>query len=326
MGCASKIPLNLRHHFYIIVVYFNPCNYESRLSLFQSFAKMMEAQHIKLTIVECAYADQSYRVTKKDDPFHIQLRASTTLWIKENLINIAIKRLPNDWEYVAWIDADVEFKNKKWLTETISALQKYQIVQMFKECELMDRSGTKVIERHFSFFYTYKKAMKEKSPPLDPYCYVQTIEASTKKEYGHPGFAWAATKYAITSLGLLIDWCIVGSADTLMAYSLIGELDYTTIPFKSLEVYAQKLYSWQKNAMKFVNKSVHYVDGVLVHYWHGTRKARNYYDRNYILTNNNFNPNENLIYDTDGLIGFKASGSKLEKELVSYFEERKEDD
>jgi hypothetical protein len=284
----------------------------------------MEKQGIQVFIVECIYQQQTYKFTNQDNPYHIQLSTNSVLWIKENLINIAVHKLPENWKYVAWIDADVEFGNKNWLADTISALKKYEVVQMFKICQMLDKSRVKVLEQKYSFFYTYKQYLNKKSAPLDPY----HPQAPTKLSsiFGHPGFAWAATRKFIEGVGYLIDYCIIGSADTFMAYALIGELKSTSIQYQSLKNYSNALNEWQRKALLYGQKKVHYVDGVLTHYWHGTREARNYYNRNKILTANNYDPSVDIYYDHDHILQFKTPGTKLEQDLKLYFLQRNEDE
>lgn len=50
------------------------------------------------------------------------MRSFDELWHKENLINIGIASPPADWQYVAWIDADVSFSNPCWAVETVQQL------------------------------------------------------------------------------------------------------------------------------------------------------------------------------------------------------------
>ena len=56
-------------------------------------------------------------------------RRKTLVWTKENLLNIGLARLPEDWKYVAWIDADIAFRQPGWAAETVQALQHYDVVQ-----------------------------------------------------------------------------------------------------------------------------------------------------------------------------------------------------
>ncbi len=62
----------------------------------------------------------------------IKLRTDDYLWYKENLINIALDRLPDDCQYVAWIDGDIEFSNENLIYDTISKLETHNVVQMFE--------------------------------------------------------------------------------------------------------------------------------------------------------------------------------------------------
>src|SRR5271170_4863546 len=105
---------------YAITTVYNPAGYESRFRLYREFAKRIEKSGVALYTVELATGDQDFAVTDAEDPRHIRLRSPHTLWYKENLINIAIARLPRDWEYVAWLDADIQFLRPDWVTQTIS--------------------------------------------------------------------------------------------------------------------------------------------------------------------------------------------------------------
>lgn len=49
-------------------------------------------------MIECIYDWQTeFSATQADNPRHIQVKAEHPLWHKENLLNIAIKHLPQDW-------------------------------------------------------------------------------------------------------------------------------------------------------------------------------------------------------------------------------------
>ena len=116
---------------YAITTVYNPAGYESRFRLYREFAKRLEKSEVALYTVELAAGDQDFAVTDPEDPCHIRLRSPHALWYKENLINIAIGRLPSDWEYVAWLDADIQFLRPDWVTQTIAELQRRAFVQLF---------------------------------------------------------------------------------------------------------------------------------------------------------------------------------------------------
>ena len=105
-------------NFAVITVIFNPVGYKSRYNHYQKFEAHMAQSGVKLITVECIFESaahfglpsQKYEVTRAGDPRYIQVRAPSILWMKENLINVAIQRLPSNIEYVAWIDGDIEFE------------------------------------------------------------------------------------------------------------------------------------------------------------------------------------------------------------------------
>jgi len=112
---VTKYDLN---HFAVITVVFNPIKYRSRYELYHKFDEHMTRSGVILLTVECIFEiderfglpKQKFEITRPKDPRHLQIKAPSVLWLKENLINIAVKRLPSYIEYVAWLDADIEFE------------------------------------------------------------------------------------------------------------------------------------------------------------------------------------------------------------------------
>ena len=102
----------------VITVIFNPVKYRSRYEHYHRFAAHMAQSGVQLYTVECIFESaekfglprQDFEITQPRNPNHIQLRAPNIMWIKENLINIAVMRLPKYINYVAWIDGDIEFE------------------------------------------------------------------------------------------------------------------------------------------------------------------------------------------------------------------------
>lgn len=133
-----RTPLSKRHlsktaqpkydlnHFAVITVIFNPIRYRSRYELYHKFDEHMTRSGVTLLTVECIFTDeerlglaeQKFAITRPNDPRHLQIRAPSLFWLKENLINIAVKRLPLYVEYVAWLDADIEFEVCSMISST----------------------------------------------------------------------------------------------------------------------------------------------------------------------------------------------------------------
>ena len=102
----------------VITVIFNPVGYKSRYEHYRRFESHMSQSNVYLLTVECIFSSaprfglpqQTFQITRANDPRHLQLVAPSILWIKENLINVAVRRLPEHVQYIAWLDADIEFE------------------------------------------------------------------------------------------------------------------------------------------------------------------------------------------------------------------------
>jgi hypothetical protein len=260
-----------------------------------------------LITVEAAFGNRPYAITQACNPNHIQLRTSTEVWHKENMLNLGIARLPSDWEYVAWVDADVSFARPDWANETINQLQHYHLVQMFSQAQ--DLSPThEPIQKHFGFVYSYQHALQG------------------NKDYSnwHPGFAWAARRQAIDDLGGLIDYAVLGAADRHMAHALIGRVEQT-IHSQLTEAYANNLLTWQQRSELYIRRNIGFVNGLLLHYWHGKKRDRRYAERWNILVDNHFDPNLDLKRDRQGLWQLTERNIKLRDDIRGYFRSRNED-
>lgn len=299
---------------HVVAVISNPCRYRSRYDLYRHFEKYMIDSGVCLTTVEAAYGDRPHAITHPSVGNHTQLRTGHELWHKENLINLGIQRLPNDWEYVAWIDADVTFARPDWVAETIHQLQHYHVVQMWTQAQDVGPKFHPVGELQRGFVYSY---------------YNDPAPRPNRSGYGgfrnwHPGYAWAARRDAIDALGGLVDWGILGSADTHMACALIGKVPISMHP-KITGRYRQKLIHWQERAESHIKRNIGYVDGLLIHHWHGRKRDRGYSDRWKILVDHKFDPDLDLKRDAQGLFQLTDRSHAFRDDIRSYFRARNED-
>jgi hypothetical protein len=274
-------------------------------------------------VIEAAFGNRPHVVTQADNPNHTQLRTFHELWHKENLINLAIARLPSDWEYVAWIDADVAFARPDWVNETLNQLQHFHIVQMFSIAHNLAPDYT-VMQEHPGFMSKYKKGDFNTSVGKMT-CYEGSKKVIIRKPYyAHPGLAWAARRQAIEDLGGLLDTWILGSADWHMAYALIGKAQQT-INSGWTQALKDTLLEWQDRAEKYIKRNVGFVPGSLFHHWHGKKKDRRYNNRAEILINSQYDPNLHIKKDSQGLWQLTDKSIKLRDEIRAYMSSRNED-
>lgn len=314
-------PDSVNQKLYVITPIFNSQRYRSRWRLYENFAKQVEDAGGILYTVEVAFGNREFSITQPDNVRHIQLRARDELWLKENMLNIAISRLPSDWLYVATIDADIQFTRPDWVGETIQKLQHYHIVQMFSHAiDLGPRYEP--IMNHKGFMYCYLNNIPKNSHIP---CYYYNLPGSKDSviKY-HPGFAHAYRRSAINYLGGLVDFCPTGAADNHMCHAFIGKVLDSIHPQMD-KSYKDKLLIWQARAEKYIQRNIGYVDGTILHYWHGKKVDRRYWDRWKILTGNKFNPDLDLKRDHQLLWQFSERNYKLRDEIRIYFSLRNED-
>jgi hypothetical protein len=159
-----------------------------------------------------------------------------------------------------------------------------------------------------------------------------------KGGYWHSGYAWAARRSAIDTLGGLLDFAPLGSSDFYMAWALIGELGghlYQDVADKVRasrgfqQAYIDALLDWQERA-SLLRKDVGYVPGLLTHSWHGPKAARGYNTRENILIDNGFTPAVDLKRDWQGVWQLRDDGTersvRLRDQIRAYFRSRSEDD
>jgi hypothetical protein len=292
---------------YVVTIITNPCRYRSRYDLYAKFAKMVADAGAQLITVEAAFGNRPHVVTQPGNPNHVQLRTTTEIWHKENMINLGAQRLPLDWQYMAWVDADVAFANPDWANETLNQLQHYHVVQMFSQAQDLGPNH-EPFQKHKGFVYSY----------------LQGLHANKDYSNWHPGFAWAARREAIDALGGLIDFAILGAADRHMAFGLIGKMESTI--HSSLEsAYADQLRIWEKRAELYIRRNIGYVPGLLLHNWHGKKRDRRYRERWSILIKNQYDPMLDLKRDWQGLWQLTERNFKLRDDIRAYFRSRNED-
>jgi len=316
---SPTTPESPRADLYVCTMLMNHIRFRSRWKLFEDFCHEVVRAGAKLCVVELAFGNRKWVLTPEFEP-HIdvllQIRTPYELWYKENAMNLLVERLPQDWQYMALVDADTLFARRDWANETVQQLQHYQVLQMWSEMVDLD-SNHEVIGRIRSFIWNWINGYLpncEYEHPKPPYP-------------GAPGLAWAWRRDAWDAVGRLIDWGVVGAGDSYMAYALIGKLAHT-LRRKFHSGYTDPMLQWESYAERYIQRNVGVVDGLALHYFHGPKALRNYGRREEILVNNQFNPATDLKRDAQGLYQLEVRDERqmrLRDALLAYFRSREED-
>jgi hypothetical protein len=305
---------------HVLTMISNPVRYTSRYRLWEEFNARMIRDGVTLWTAELQLGARPFVITKKGNPRHIQVRGRDELWAKENTLNRLAIALPDDWRYLAWIDADVEFTGRTtaWPIETMHILQHYQVAQLWETATELGPGG-EAIHTHRSFASQYIKK--------------GAVNPETAYNEWHPGYAWAITREAWDGMGGLLDFAVAGAGDRHMALAFVGAARFSYHP-KAPEPYRRAILEWEQRQLPAIRRDLGYMPGHLLHYWHGKKRDRRYWDRWQIINDTGFNPNVDLVRNSDAIYELSMRGPSkddfdksimLRDRLRHYFRQRNED-
>jgi len=331
---------------HVVTALFNPLRYRARYRNYRAFEKHVADAGAILTTVECAFGGRPFEITDPLNPRHVQVRTSDELWLKENLLNIGISRLPADARYIAALDADMAFHRPDWAQETLQMLQHHPMVQLYSEITYLGPDH-EPINRMESFVERwingqplrvgkglmrkevfYSRRGRGKNPAECAYNSV-ALEAIRKNAWGQPGGGWAYRREALDAVGGLLDFAVLGSADSLMMFGVLGVVEEAIEQDDFSPGYRSEILDWQRRAQTAFRQNVGVVRGGAVHYWHGNMIDRRYGLRNRILHQTQFDPRRDVKRDTQGVWRLHDDGTprfvQLRDDIRSYFSGRNED-
>jgi hypothetical protein len=328
---------------YVVTTTFNPQRYRKRWKNGGEFADRVLNAGAYLVDIEAAFGDRNDVIVEQKSDRHIiiHVRTNQEIWLKENMMNIAVQHIPSDWEYVAFIDADMDFARPDWVGEIIQKLQHHPVVQVFSEVVYLN-DRYEEINRRLSFVERWKRGymfhanghttQNNVFAPKKHNEHGGNAKCSYKDakhgEWGPPGGGWAYRRKEFDAVGGMIDFCILGSADWYMAAGLIGFME-AAVPKSYTEDFKRLLMEWQKRAQQAFRMNIGVVKGLCMHHWHGKMSQRGYALRDNILKDGEFNPITDLKKDSYGLIQLHDDGSQriwiMRNQISDYMESRNED-
>jgi hypothetical protein len=334
------VPDKVVEPLYAVVPYFNPWRWKSRekhtLRAIKHFADsgavvvLVEAafNRRQFSLVDCGLdgTPATCGILGNEHNFrhrYIGLRTTDELWLKENLINVAVSRLPHDWQQVCWLDSDVQFARPNWVGECIHKLQHYAFLQMFSHARDLGPNYEMLPEGYphadgQGFVAAFQNGTLEKAdearqhhqhsgphrhhhhhhhhhppvpPPYDGYPYPARV---------FPGLAWAATRKAWDDVGGLIDWAIWGGGDYHMAWALI-EKPERMMRNDLHRDYKKQVMQWYYRCHTHIRRNVGVMEGSIFHNWHGRKSERGYNAKHHLLAEIGFDPLRHLKRDFQGL-------------------------
>jgi hypothetical protein len=307
------VPDRVTEPLYAIVPYFNPWRWKSRekhtaraVKHFQDSGAVVVLVEAAFNRRELAFADSgldgtpaSCGVLGEDHRFrhmYLGLRTRDELWIKENLINLAVARLPYDWQQVCWLDSDIQFLRPNWVGEAIHKLQHYDFLQMFSHARDLGPNYEMLPEAYPhangpGFVYSWERDELQRATGNDGYYYQSRV---------WPGLAWAATRRGWDAVGGLMDFAVWGGGDWHMAHALVEKTE--GMMRNDLHRNYKKLVNqFYQRCRTHVRQNVGVMDGTIVHNWHGRKTDRGYNKKHELLAKIGFDPPRHLKRDHQGI-------------------------
>jgi hypothetical protein len=295
---------------HVISVISNPIRFQNRTKLFKEYVERTLDAGVTLWVVEASFGERAYETTVENHVHHVRLRCDHELWIKEAMINAAVRFLPQDAKYLMWQDADVAHVRDDWAVETLHALQHYPVVQPFSHALDLGPNYEPMGAPHQGFAYCYRE--KDLKPEGD---YYYTM---------HPGYAWAWRRKNWNEVGGMIDHAILGAGDKHMADCLVRN-GLIGVNKDVHQNYKDMVVQWQERAWESIQGNIGYVPGTIHHYFHGLKSARGYSSRWKILVRNSFDPYTDITRDGNGLWQLRGNKPQLRDDIQKYFRSRSED-
>ncbi len=291
----------------ILTTYFNPQHYKSRFKNYQIFKKNLIDPN--LITIECAFNNDEFELENS-----IKLRSASVLWQKERMLNYALALLPEECEYIAWIDGDVIFGDDTWIDQAIEKFENgTDIIQLFDIVEHLPPNETQIGQ----------SIMTEKSFVWQAKTYPNFLELRNKCKllYATTGFAYCGRKKLFTKNGFY-DKHVLGANDNIIidcCLNSFGLHHYYKAGQGTLLL--EDMMQWAK---EFGNPIADYLPITIHHLFHGKKQNRGYLTREDILKKHNFNPKIDIILKNN-LYEWNCDNEELKEAVKNYFASRLED-
>lgn len=297
-----------------ITTYFNPCRYATRRRNYDLFMAGMHRSGVPCITVECAFGDAPFELPPAVDV--LQVRADTLLWQKERLLNLAASWLPARCKYVAWLDCDILFQNKRWPRDLVAVLKQHKVAQVWQTCLRLDAQGQAGVPPDMAQSFA---AVMQRQPA--------SLNAGRYDLHGHTGYGWAMRREIFDAVGLY-ESAVSGSADHFMAHAIFGDYNFCIRnALKHDPGQIAHLQAWGERFHALVDGSVGVVPGEIRHLWHGDTVNRRYFLRMHEITDLGYNPWTDIAAAPGKPLEWHPAMRKpdLKQYFINYFQSRQED-
>lgn len=271
--------------------FYNPSKRKIKTDNFNQFYRSLVG--IPLYIVEAAFGDDVFILPESSNVMRV--RCKDVIWQQYRLINLVINNLPDKFDKVVWIDADILFSNPFWHEEMDDKLDDFKVVQSYSEVKLNSQIGESQVKKSVT-----KVALENAKNPLNKdFCSCLDMSAVNAT-----GFSWGVQRELVEKYGIY-DYWITGSSDNAFVLGIWGDWENKFISERLNEQMKKHFMEWAGPFNKYVDGKVSYLNEKITHLWHGNR---NYKKRWNCLKN--FDPYNDVSIAENGV--FEWSSEKAD--------------
>tara|TARA_R110002167_G_C12706462_1_gene654754 strand:- start:2546 stop:5566 length:3021 start_codon:yes stop_codon:yes gene_type:complete len=265
----------------MLVAVFDPTGSSNLFKNYQRFRDELTPD-VDVFVAEASYTG---RFHIQDAAIKINATHRQVLWQKERLFNLLLDRLPPEYEYVMWADADIIFENKNWLRETELLLETHDVVFPYSTVTRLGFDG--------------KPERKQRAVPLVDQLGIQSGAPNWHRDRGQ-GFARAFRREWL-DLHRFDDYCMNGAGDSHDYYAVKGDKRW------GLRHCSDETYPlWLERCNAIRGSAVTCASGHVIHLYHGCKNNRQYKPLEELLKQINFDPlkdiqiGENVLWEWIG--------------------------
>jgi hypothetical protein len=304
---------NSRSATWAITCYFDPLGEGKRLPGYKEFRRRLG---ISLMTVELSY-DGAFALGPDDADHLIQLRAGSVLWQKERLLNVAFHALPDECDTVVWLDCDLVFLRGGWALEARRQLDEFALVQPFSRLHYLEQNDPLTLPEPGSRLLHDSFAARYVSGTVPEECFV-SIGSSRDYRYA-PGGAWVARRKTLDRHGFY-DAAVVGGGDALILAAACSRHQDKANALRMGGAYRSHYFTWAERFSAEIQGRISFVEGDMLHLWHGELEARQYRTRYRGFPGYNFDPERDLAKASGGAWRWNSRKPELHQHVRSYFE------
>ena len=288
-----------------------------RLANYRAFR---DALGVPLITVELAF-DGTFRLAHDDADVVVGLAGGDIMWQKERLLNVALSHLPDDCQYVAWLDSDVILLREDWPDATCRLLDEFPVAQLFERALECPRDLNPLDVTPATAEGTSRSAVCRWQH--DRVFDRLRLRAGTRIERDcATGMAWAARRGLLDTVGFY-DACIAGAGDRAMLGAMTGLCDDVVYALSMTDPFARHYLDWAGPVHDRIGGRIGCLAGDIVHQWHGDPRQRQNAQRHIIMQQSGFDPRRDISLTDDGAWRFSSDKPELHNFFRAYFDRRR---